>query len=141
MVMKLIPTSLLLLLVVLFSCKKPTETDEPGNGNTVISATETHIRHNWTFVRSILNDYGANPGADTIHGQVGDYYIFHTNNKAYSFWDNVYDTISYQVLDGTSLLYGGDTMQINELSGKSFIFTKTVQSGLNDYENVIQLSK
>ncbi len=136
------PFLYVVLLFFLFSaCKKTEETPSPNTGNTVVSATEQHIRHNWSFIYNVFNDYGPNPSSDTVHGQPGDYYIFDSDNIAISFWDNVYDTVSYQVLSSSKMLYKGDSMDIRVLTANEFVFARTVRTDTTHFENVIRLTK
>lgn len=139
--MRLFTTTLFILIVTASSCKKAEVVIEPIAANSGITITEQKIRQSWKFIHSILNDYGTNPGSDTLHGQLGDYYSFNANNKAYSYWNASYDTVSYQVLNSSSMLYGGDTMNIIALNASEFVFKKVVKTNTADYENVIWLSK
>ena len=132
---------LLVFIVVLSACKKENGITEPS-GKTELQVRIEQIRHKWMFDKFIHHEtVNTQSYADTVLGGVDDYFEFRDNNRAYSFWDNVHDTVSYLVFDKSHILYGGDTFKIQTLDATQFVFTNSSATDTSTEFNEIRLSK
>ena len=129
-------------LLLMLSCDKSTNVVDPPPGETALSVTIQRVRHLWDFDRFVNNEtLGSQVFLDTIKGLPGDYLQFAADNRAFSFWDGVHDTVTYQVLDKSHLKYGGDTFVIQTLTNAEFILHRSGSTDSSSFEHTLYLSK
>ncbi len=129
-------------LLPVLSCSKSSNVNDNPPGETLLTVTTKRVQQKWNLDRFVnYETLGTQEFHDTIYGQAGDYFHFNTDNRAFSFWDGVYDTVSYLVVDPTHLKYGGDTFLIQTLTNAEFVLQRSGATDTSSFDHQLYLSK
>ncbi len=113
------------------ACKK-NEPDEPAPATIVLKTTAEKVLGKWMFNSLVLNEFYSNTlYSDTVIGTAFEYLEFRNNGKMYAninFLGGM-DTLSYAVMNDSTINIDGEINKIKELTESKFvIYDKIINS-------------
>ena len=127
---------------ILASCGKDSTT------TTTPPSTISLLQNKWNLMSIQDIEYvGASTSIiDTIisYGAPGDYIQFNANNIAYERIAAGNDTLSYDLISDTKLVYNGDTFKVNTLTATDLVLTyygRETTPTVHNWDNVLVLKR
>lgn len=127
---------------ILASCGKDSTT------TTTPPSTISLLQNKWNLMSIQDIEYvGASTSIiDTIinYGVPGDYIQFNANNIAYERIAAGNDTLSYNLISDTKLVYNGDTFKVNTLTANDLVLTyygRETTPTVHNWDNVLVLKR
>lgn len=126
---------------MLASCGKDSTT------TTTPPSSTTLLQNKWNVLSAQDIEYvGASTTVvDTVinYGVSGDYIQFNTNNTAYYRIAGSDDTVSYNLISNTKLIFDGDTFAVNTLTASDLVLTYYGRetNPIHNWDNVLVLKK
>ena len=127
---------------ILASCgKDSTSTTTPPSSTAL-------LQNKWNLISIQDIEYvGASTSiVDTVisYGVTGDYIQFNANNIAYERIAAGNDTLSYNLISDTKLVYNGDTFKVNTLTANDLVLTyygRETTPTVHNWDNVLVLKR
>ena len=127
---------------ILASCGKDSTT------KTTPPSTISLLQNKWNLMSIQDIEYvGASTSIiDTVisYGAPGDYIQFNANNIAYERIAAGNDTLSYNLISDTKLVYNGDTFKVNTLTATDLVLTyygRETTPTVHNWDNVLVLKR
>ncbi|MBK7763709.1 MAG: hypothetical protein IPI46_10110 [Bacteroidetes bacterium] len=129
--------------IVSLMCACGKKSTTPSNSLTTLQK----LQNNWNLINiSDIQYVGSSTTViDTIinYGLSGDYVNFNSNGKAYYRIAGSYDTVNYNLINDTQILFDGDTFTVNSLTTTDMVMTYYGRetSPVNNWDNVLVLKR